>query len=311
MLGHDFPAAREILRRLLPDDEIADVPREDAGAIGHADVVIPAMGRVQAALMDAARPRLIQQFGVGLEGVDLDAAAARGIPVANVPAGATGNAVAVAEVALMHLLAVARDYGAAGASVRAGRLGEPMGTSLDGKAVAIVGLGAVGREVAARLVPFGVRLVGVGRRPRAECPPEVRALPLERYHLSADLAAALADVQALVLCCTLTPETRGLIGDEELGAMPPGAWLINVARGPLVRYAALLGALRSGRLAGAGLDVFWEEPIDPGDPLLRENVSVSAHVGGVTHESYAAMAQAVAGNVERLRRGEAPLHAAG
>lgn len=300
-VGETFPAARAALAGLLPDDEIAAAAPD---AIGPADVIVPAMGRVDAALMDRAEPRLVQQFGVGLEGVDLAAAAARRIPVANVPAADTGNAAAVAEIAVLHLLALLRRSSEATAALRAGRLGEPVGRSLVGLGVVLVGLGAIGREIALRLAPFGVRLTGVGRRPPAEVGAAVRALPLAAYHRSAELKEALAGADVVVLAAALTPETRGMIGEAELAAMPPGGWLVNVARGALVDRAALLGALRSGHLAGAGLDVFAEEPVDPEDPLLAENVSATPHLGAVTRESYAAMARAVAANVERLRRGE-------
>ena len=96
--------------------------------------------------------------------------------------------------------------------------------------------------------------------------------------------------------------TRGIIGARELALLRPGAVLINVARGPLVERAALLDALHSGRLSGAGLDVFWEEPPDPADPVFREAVVATPHVGAVTDISYRATARAFADNIERLRR---------
>ncbi len=302
-LGDTFPASREILRGLLPGDEIVACPAERIpSGLGPADVLVPTMCRVDAAVLDAARPRLVQQFGVGLEGVDLAAARARGIPVANVPAGETGNAAAVAEVAVWQLLALARRLLEARAAVAAGRLGEPMGDALAGSTAVVLGLGAVGRETAARLRGLGLRVVGVGRLPAADRGGTLPAL--DAYRPVAELRAALAHARALVVCCALTAETQGLVGAAELAAMPPGGFLVNVARGPVVDYPALLAALRSGRLAGAGLDVFWREPIDPDDPILRENVVATAHVGGVTRTSYQGIARGVAENVERLRRGE-------
>lgn len=301
-LGETFPEARRVLRPMLPDDEVVACPADRVlASVPGADVLVPTMSRIDAAAMDAGRPRLIQQFGVGLEGVDLAAARARGIPVANVPAAATGNAAATSELAVLLLLALARRLDAARAAVGARGLGEPLAEGVIGRTAVVLGVGAVGREVASRLRALGVRVVGVGRRPLAEI---ADPAPLDGYRASGELRAALSGAAALVVCCPLTPQTRGLVGAAELAAMRPGGWLVNVSRGAVVDRDALLDALRSGRLAGAGLDVYWQEPIDPADPILRENVIATAHVGGVTADSYEAIARAVADNVERLRRGE-------
>jgi phosphoglycerate dehydrogenase-like enzyme len=303
-LGDSFPAAREILAEVLAGDDVGTWPGGIPGAPdGTADVLVPVMRRVDGPVMDAVRPALIQQFGAGLEGVVLEAAAARGIPVANVPADQTGNAGSVAEIALLHLLALTRRLNQARASLRAGLLGEPISRGLAGQTATVIGLGAVGREVLTRIRPFGVRLVGMGRRSRSEADPAVVAL-VDEYRPLSELRAALAATDLLVLCLPLTAGTRGLIGAAELKALRPGGILVNVGRGPLVDHDALAAALRSGRLNGAGLDVFWQEPIDPADPLLAENVSVTPHVGGVTTHAYHATARLFAANVERLRRGE-------
>jgi phosphoglycerate dehydrogenase-like enzyme len=266
-------------------------------------VLVPAMGRVDGPVMDAARPAPIQQFGAGLEGVDLEAAAARRIPVANVPADQTGNAGSVAELAVLHLLALSRRFDQARACLRDGLLGEPVSRGLASQTATVIGLGAIGREVVIRLRPFGVRLVGMGRRPHAEADAAVVAL-VDEYRPLSELPAALAAADLLVLCLPLTASTRGLIGAAELGALRPGGIVVNVGRGPVVDHDALVAALRSGRLEGAGLDVFWAEPIDPADPVLAENVTATPHVGGVTTHAYRATAQRFAANVERLRRAE-------
>jgi phosphoglycerate dehydrogenase-like enzyme len=301
-LGETFSAAREMLRELRPDDEIRAC---EAGQLPSTpiDVLVPAMSRLDAQLMDAAQPRLIQQFGAGLEGVDLDAAKERGIPVANIPAASTGNAASVAELAVLHLLALSRRLDESRAAVRDQRLGEPIGRSLAGRTATVVGLGAIGREVSVRLRAFGTKLIGVGRRSDSELEPHVVAL-IDAYYPVHELTKALAHSDLLVLCTPLTAQTRGLIGSAELAALRPGGFLINVGRGPLVDHDALLVALRDGQLAGAGLDVFWHEPIDPADPLLQENVLATPHIGGVTVEAYRATAQRFAANVDRLFRGE-------
>lgn len=300
-LGKTFPESRKALRAHLPHDEIGDCAADRVlDSASRADVLVPTMCRVDAAVMDAVRPRLIHQFGVGLEGVDLAAAGERGIPVANVPAGVSGNAAATGELAMLLLLALARRLDGARAAVLSRGLGEPLGETLAGSTAVVLGVGAVGREAAARLRALGMRVVGVGRRLLAQAPPA----PLDGYRVVGDLREALREAAALVVSCPLTPETRGLVGAAELAAMPRGAFVVNVSRGAVVDRDALLAALSSGHLGGAGLDVFWEEPIDPADPILRENVIATAHVGGVTRASYDAIARALADNVERLRRGE-------
>jgi phosphoglycerate dehydrogenase-like enzyme len=250
--------------------------------MGSVDVLVPTMRRVDARVLDELRPRLVQQFGAGVEGVDLDAARERGVAVANIPSGATGNAAGVAEIAVLHLLALARGLARGREALAAGRLGEPMGLGLVGRRVAILGMGQIGREVAQRLDAFGCEVTGIGR--------------------DDDLLGALAAADDLVVCLPLTEETRGIVGREELEALGDG-FVINVGRGPLLDYDALLAALRDGTIRGAGLDVFWDEPIDPGDPILAENVSATPHVGGLTERAWWGNAQGFADNVNRLRDG--------
>jgi phosphoglycerate dehydrogenase-like enzyme len=298
-----FPGVPRLLGELLPEDEIViDAARTD----GTADVVIPLMTRIDSALMDRVQPRLIQQFGVGLEGVDRPAARERGIAVANVPADGTGNADGVGELAVLHLLALSRRYHAGAAAVVAGRLGEPAGTALFGTTIVILGLGDVGRATAQRLSGFGARLVGVGTRTGAAADAVRQQLGLDEYVAVQRLHDALRDAHALIACCVLNDATRGIVGTEALAALGEGrpGYVVNVARGPVIDHDALLQALRAGVIAGAGLDVYWDEPIDPSDPLLAENVTVTPHVGGVTEQAYAVMARRVVANVEALRRGE-------
>jgi len=300
-----FSKSREMLAERLPGDEVLLTTPDEAP---EADVIVPLMAKVDAALMDRVRPRLIQQFGVGLEGVDVDAAHERGIAVANVPAHDTGNADAVGEIAVLHLLSLIRRFGEARAAVDSGRLGEPVGTALQGARVVVLGLGAIGRAVAWRLRGFNVATVGVATREPGEVGDQYDDLGLVAYFPVRELHAALAGADAVVVCSVLNDATRGIVGTAEIEAMRPGALLVNVARGPVVDYDALLAGLRSGMLGGAGLDVFWQEPIDPADPLLAERVTVTPHIGGVTTGSYSLMVERVAANVERLRAGE-PLQA--
>ncbi|BAM02332.1 NAD(P)-dependent oxidoreductase [Phycisphaera mikurensis] len=207
------------------------------------------------AVLAAATPRLrlIAKWGVGLDSFDLDAARRRGVQVRNTP-GAFG--VAVAEVAVGYLLMLTRHLLAVDAAVRAGGWPKPEGRGLAGSVVGIVGLGAIGRATAARLAGFGCRLLGAD--PAAEPPAGVEPAPLPEL---------LAQADHVVLCCPLVPATRRLLDAAALAAMKPGATLVNVARGPVVDEPSLHAALAAGRLSGAALDVFAEEPLPRESPL--------------------------------------------
>ena len=307
--GDCFPASHDLLRARLCDgaqDELVVSGADDLRKeLARADVVIPMMTILDRDLLGVTRARLVQQWGSGLEGIDLEAAAVRNIWVAHVPA-AGWNADSVAEHALLLTLALLRQLPAAQANVRRGVLGAPMGHMLSGRTVCLYGLGAIAKALAQRLRAFDVQLIGITRRPAEAKSTE---FCLDAIYSSRDRAAALAISDVLIVCVRLTSETRGLIDAAALARLPAGALLINAARGALVDYGAVCDALATGHLGGAGLDVYWSEPILPSDPILTlPNVIATPHVAGVTDRSYADIAQAVARNIERLRRGEAPLN---
>ena len=303
--GDTFPAAAPLLRRRLPAGDEVRIGERPPWASDGVDVVIPLMSRVDASVMEAGRPRLIQQWGAGLDGVDLAAARARGIWVASVPSSG-GNADSVAEHAVMLMLALLRRLPEARTSLEARVLGAPMGRMLQSATVCLYGLGAIALSLARRLKAFEARLIGITRDPHAA---KVAAYGLDACYSTLERDAALGQSDVLVVCTRLVPETSGLIDARALAALPKGSLFVNLARGGLVEYAALTEALASGHLAGAGLDVFWTEPIDTADPLLAlPNVIATPHVAGVTDRSYGQIADFVAGNVERLRRGEPPLN---
>jgi phosphoglycerate dehydrogenase-like enzyme len=156
--------------------------------------------------------------------------------------------------------------------------------------------------VITRLEAFGAIPLGVGRR-EYDNSPAAAVLPPERYRRIDGLKRALAESSVLIVGVPLTETTRGLVGRGELGAMKPGSYLVNVARGPVVDYRALLKALQARHLAGAGLDVGWREPMDPGDQLLKLNVTITPHIGAGTIEVYEAMAREFAAKIRHLEAG--------
>ena len=302
-----FPHVVSSLQKYLPSDEIIPSPIPDLPRhLSRADVIVPAMHYVGPEVMDATPARLINQFGIGLEGVDVDAATERGIYVANVPGAlAMSNAISVAEHAIFLMLALARQYPQAHECLQAGVWGQPQGRSLRGKTVGILGMGSIGKALARRLKPFESTLLGIKRDPAVEVDPE---LGLEFLGGPADLASVLPHCDFLVLALPLTPETRSIINGDALGRMKRGSYVVNVGRGPVIDHDALVDALASGHIAGAGLDVFWQEPIDPTDPVFKHNVIATPHVAGVTDTSYNEIAKGLADNVERIRSGLPPLN---
>lgn len=303
--GTGFAALRDHLVRALPGVMIeaieAAVLRRDGA---EASVLIPTMARIDGALMDRISGlRLIQQWGAGLEAVDLEAAAARNIAAANVPSAGTGNAESVAEWCVMAAIALSRRLPDLERSIRAGGpWGGPMGRGLSGRTAGIVGLGGIGRALAVRLRPFGMRLIGLTRHPG---PALAQTLALEWIGGQADLAEFLARSEYLFLCLPLSPRTRHIIGAREIALLPPGACLINAARGGLIDPEALVEALGTGQLSGAALDVFASEPLDPDSPLLKApGLIATPHIAGVTDTSYRDIARCVASNIGRLWSGE-------
>lgn len=251
--------------------------------------------------MLAAAPRLrfIQVAGVGADHVDLDAARDLGVTVANV-AGA--NAASVAEHVVMVTLALLRGLVPAHRALQEGEWTLPrwMATARDlsGRTVGILGMGRIGREVAARLLPFQVAILYHDVR---------RLPPADEDALGAtyvELDPLLSQSDILTLHLPLTPETRNILGAERLARMKPGAILINAARAELVDAQALAAALREGRLAGAAIDVFAPEPPPPDLPLLRlPSVLLTPHGAGVTVDAQERIAQGAIANVLRFLDG--------
>lgn len=256
----------------------ADGGRPLEEQVGEAEALIPSMARITRSVIAAApRLKVIAQFGAGLEGVDLEAARERDVAVRNV-VGA--NAQAVAELAAFLMLALARKLPRHRGSFERGVVGDPPGSELAGKTLGIVGLGSTGRALARIARGFGMDVLAVRRVPG---PPDD---DVSRVGGAGELDELLRRADYVSLHVPLSDATRGLIDGDRLALMKPTAFLVNVGRGALIDREALLAALRGRRIAGAGLDVYWEEPPDPADPLLAmDNVVATPHLGGVTDEA--------------------------
>jgi len=275
------PAERELLG--LGDVAIftergADQEEELIRRIGDADAVLSlrAYSRFSDRVLAAcSKLRLISIWGTGTDNVDLEACRERGVTVLNTP-GVNANAVAEHTIAL--LLAVTRRIPQLDRAVRDGQWPRTMLVQLEGKTLGLIGLGAIGSRVATLAAAFGMRLLA-----STWGPDDGRAEAVGARHVPIETLLRESDVVSLHL--RLSPETTGILGRDRLALMKPTAFLINTARAALVDREALVSALRDERIAGAGLDVFHEEPVAAGDTLLTlPNVVLTPHNAGMTHE---------------------------
>ena len=287
-----------------------------------AEEVIARAGDAEFAVIDAVLPftaemiegmpklRMIHSEGVGYAAIDIAAAAKRGIPVCN---NQGVNAPQVAEHTVMLILTVLRRFAEGEAAVRAGRQMQMkldvMAKGMDdliGRRVGLIGFGAIGRELAKRLLPFGCRLFytdPVRASAEVEAQYDVRFLTQEELLRSSDI---------ITLHVPVTPDTTNLINRETLSMMKPDAVVVNCARGAVVNTADLAEAIRNGTIYGCALDTIDPEPFLPDDPILtlpepwRWRVSVSPHIAGNTINTFYASYDGVWGDINRVLRGERP-----
>jgi glyoxylate reductase len=306
-----------ICRRLLPAgrDPLAarceiregglDATPEDLVSLAHGVTAIVADPTVPVGepLIDAAGEtlRVIANYAVGYDNVDLDACRRRGIAVTNTPGVLTN---ATAELALALTLAAARRLNEAEAELRAGRWegwdpGDLLGLELTGATFGVVGLGRIGRRYAELMAAFDGRIVYTSRSAKPDVDGELHAarVPLDELLAAADVVS---------LHVPAAPETAGMIGHAELAAMRPHAILVNTARGSLVDAGALADALRDGIIGAAGLDVYAHEPQVPQELLNAPRCVLLPHVGSATTRARNAMAALVADNVLAALDGAEP-----
>ncbi len=260
-------------------------------------------------LMDSAPTlKLLQRYGQHVVGVDFAHARRRGIYVARVPTSVTGADRVVAEHAMFLMMAVAKRIRIAQKNVARRVLGAPRTITLSRKTLGLVGVGKTGGELAKLVRGFDMRVIAVKRTPDDALAKE---LGLAYLGDMGQLDQLLKEADVVSLHLPLDETTRGFFDEKRLAMMKSGSILVNIARGPIVNQNALAAALSSGKLAGAGLDVLEEEPIDPADALVSmENVVITPHIAGDSDEVHQRLAAAVADNIRRVAAGEPPLHQA-
>ncbi|MEV4343336.1 phosphoglycerate dehydrogenase [Actinoplanes sp. NPDC049596] len=267
-------------------------------AVAEADaLIVRSATKVDAEVLAAgARLRVVARAGVGLDNIDVAAATARGVLVVNAP---TSNIVSAAEQAIALLLTVARHTVPAATALRAGRWERSRftGVEVQGKTVGVVGLGRIGVLFAQRMAAFGTRLIAYDPyvQPARAAQLGVRLVGLHELLRESDFIS---------VHLPRTPETTGLIGEKELALVKPGVRIVNAARGGLIDEAALVAALRDGRVAGAGLDVFVTEPLTSSPLLSFDNVVATPHLGASTAEAQDKAGLSVARSVKLALDGE-------
>ena len=282
--GHIFEAYE---RDLDPQVQIARAKDADIVMIAN----MPLSGEV---IRACKKLKYINIAFTGVDHVDLEACKECGIQVSNASGYSNRS---VAELALCMMLTLLRNVPQVESRCRAGQTKDGLvGNELYGKTVGIVGLGAIGQATAALCHAFGCRIIAYNPRIK-EAPEYIEQMPL---------GDVLAQSDIVTLHCPLNSSTRGMIGKDELAKMKPTAFLINTARGPVVDSDALCDALNSGKIAGAGIDVFEKEPpLSPEDPLLQaKNTVVTPHVAFATQESMLLRAQIVFDTLDAWLKGE-------
>lgn len=247
----------------------------------------------------AKKLRAVVRHGVGLDMIPVTAATAHGIPVANLPGSNTAAVVEYCVAAMLHFR-----RGLAGMDSRLRSDGwavaRPMadsGIELRRSVCGIVGVGAVGAQLAGVAAGLGMRVIGVTRRPDS-LPENVEAVSRQDLFAQADV---------VVLCCPLNEQTRGMVDAATVATMKPGAILINVSRGPVMDTAAVVDALRQGRLGGAAMDVHDRQPLTGQEPVFDcPNLLLTPHVAGITATSLLGMSQGAVDTMLALLRGERP-----
>ena len=305
-----FDTAVDYTKKLLNDTDFAEKmvvktcnPENIIDEIPTAHIVVPLMCKITRDLIvKAPFLALIHQFGVGVEGIDIEAASECGISVANIPSEGTGNAESCAELAIYLIIACLRNQKALENSIKTKHLGHPAGRTILGANVFIFGMGGIGRQVAARLRAFQpARLVGVSKSGNNS---GVAGELVDEIGGPADIPRLAKGCHIVIICVNQDNTTKGIVNKDFIDLLAKGAVIVNVARGGILNYSDVLDAIHCNQLSAVGLDVFHTEPVPTDDPLVNHpRCIVTPHVAGVTHVSYHVLASYLVDNIERLLKG--------
>jgi len=277
---------------MSPDDLLKNVEKYDA-------LIVRGRTKVTAQVIEkGTKLKVVGRAGVGVDNVDVAAASKRKIAVVNAP---TGSTVSVAELALGHMISLARKLPTADKSIKDGKWEKKafMGTELSGKTLGLLGSGRIGTEVAKRAQAFGMRAIAYD----PYLPPSVAK---DNNIALVDKDTLFKTADFLSIHTALTPETKGMVGAKEFSMMKKNAFLINCARGEVVQEKALADALKTGTIAGAGLDVFEKEP-PAGSPLLGiPSIYMTPHIGASTHEAQYRAGMIIVEQVDKALKGSKP-----
>jgi lactate dehydrogenase-like 2-hydroxyacid dehydrogenase len=312
VITRKIPAAAEERARSLFDVELnaSDTPLDAAGlarAMCEADGLLPCVAdKITADILatPGRRAKIVANYGVGYNNIDIAAAKENGVVVTNTPDVLTED---TADLALTLMLATARRVGEGERELRGGkwtgwRPTHMLATQVHGKTLGLIGIGRIGRAVARRAhLGFGMRIIYHDPYPLNDA--EAAALSAERKE---SIEAVLRESDFVSLHCPATPETKHLMNASRFAQMRKGSILINTARGDVVNENDLIAALESGAISGAGLDVFEREPSVPAALTSRENVVLLPHLGSATTETRVAMGMRAIDNLEAFFGGTAP-----
>ena len=296
--------------------ETIDYKKPILPQIVDAAVIVNGFGIIDKSFIEqCTNLQLIQQTGIGVDNVDISYCTSKSILVANVP---LANAVSVAEHTLFLILYLAKnvkvkllannDKNSNNGLVFERRVTSTLGSEIQRKVLVIIGLGATGLEVAKRAKSFGMHVIAVTKNPFLKKQGIDKAFFVDSLGGPEILSESISRADYVSLHTPLTEETKNMIGAKELALMKKSAYLVNVARAAIVDREALYTVLSNSKIAGAAFDVFWEEPPNPNDKLLKlNNFVLTPHIAGWTADSVDAISRIIATNIERFAQGEVPL----
>ena len=303
--------ARKAERSNIPI-EFIDYNESLLPQVQDTDILINSFDKIDKSLIDACpNLKLVQQSGIGIDGIDIDYCSKKGIYVANVP---MANAISVAEHTFLLMLYLVKNIkinlfdSQTNTSSFIRRQQDRMGSELLGKTLLIIGLGVTGIEVAKRAKAFGMKVIAVTKHPFTKTEGGDKKYFVDNLYGIDKLSEVIQRADFTSIHTPLNKETENMIGSTELDLMNRSSYLINVARAQVVNKDALLKSLKDGKIAGAAFDVFWKEPVDLKDELLQlDNFLLTPHIAGWTHEAIDSISDIIFINIERVLRGQLPL----